>query len=206
MWRPQRSGTHLFCTHEHRICGRGRCQDSKPRMLRRHSGTCCLSRERGKCQRTENWQQKSGQANSLPGSSLQAGWPQSKECKEGSTPREAHRYSIQGGNQSDGRHRLQIPGSVFPKGSLRNLPLSSYLQILYLNLSSSCSTMKETGNPDNPSCPSIFPSEIFSCSKRRFCLYPQSYTISSEHLSSGYAFQIDTLHMRTFSVKKSSCC
>lgn len=68
MWRPQRSGTHLFCTHEHRICGRGRCQDSKPRMLRRHSGTCCLSRERGKCQRTENWQQKSGQANSLPGS------------------------------------------------------------------------------------------------------------------------------------------
>lgn len=55
--------------------------------------TCRLSRERGKCQRTENRQQKSGQGKSLPGSSLQAGWPQSKECKEGSTPREVHLYT-----------------------------------------------------------------------------------------------------------------
>lgn len=45
-------GTHLFCAHEHCICGRGRCQDSKPRVLRIHSGN--LSPVQGKRKMPKN--------------------------------------------------------------------------------------------------------------------------------------------------------
>lgn len=90
---------------------------------------------------------------------------------------------------------LQIPGSVFPKGSLRNLPFSSYLQMLYLNLSSSCPARKET---DNSSCPSIFQVKYFHVPNEDFVYihslipYPQNayqlLAISSR----------DTLHMKIF--------
>lgn len=45
-------GTHLFCAHEHCICGRGRCQDSKPRVFRIHSGN--LSPVQGKRKMPKN--------------------------------------------------------------------------------------------------------------------------------------------------------
>lgn len=45
-------GTHLFCAHEHYICGRGRCQDRKPRVFRMHSGN--LSPVQGKRKMPKN--------------------------------------------------------------------------------------------------------------------------------------------------------
>lgn len=70
--------------------------------------------------------------------------------------------------------------SQIPKGSLRNLPFSGYLQLLYLNLSSSCPAMKETGNSDNSSCPSIFQVKYFHVPNEDFVYihsllpYPQN--------------------------------